>query len=265
MNSLGCCSHRLPPAVSLSAATIAGMPDRRRHRGPHPRDRQLFAERRLGQLRRAVRDLSWLLGRGYARDPALRLVGERHQLSERQRLATLRCACSDSALEGRFARRMSLAECRGLAVGIDGFNLLIIIETALSGGLVLRGRDGCLRDLATVWGSYRVIEETVPAIAAIRDVLEELDPARIHWFLDRQVSNSGRLKTLVARELQPGNRWCIELVDRADSVLASFQGPVVSGDAEILDRCASWVDVAGVVLERAVPEAWMIDLAEAPG
>ena len=43
-------------------------------------------------------DFSWLLTRGYAEKGALKLVGDRFSLTERQRLAVMRSACSDQHL-----------------------------------------------------------------------------------------------------------------------------------------------------------------------
>lgn len=67
-------------------------PDRRQHRGAHPEDARLFAPARLGALRTAVSELSWLAGRDYSMKSALKLVGDRHALDGRQRLAVARSA-----------------------------------------------------------------------------------------------------------------------------------------------------------------------------
>ena len=79
------------------------MPDKRTHRGKHPADDRLFAEDRLDSLRTATAEYSWLLTRGYAHESALKLVGDRHDLTARQRVAVMRSACSDQALEDRDA------------------------------------------------------------------------------------------------------------------------------------------------------------------
>ncbi|HYP53983.1 MAG TPA: DUF434 domain-containing protein, partial [Pyrinomonadaceae bacterium] len=70
-------------------------PDRRQHRGAHPEDERLFAPSQVAALREAVGELSWLFGRGYAPRSAVKLVGDRHSLTGRQRLAVARAACSD--------------------------------------------------------------------------------------------------------------------------------------------------------------------------
>lgn len=49
-------------------------------------------------------------------------------------------------------------------VHIDGFNTVITLEVALSGSPVFYCRDGALRDLAGLRGTYRVIDKTQEAI-----------------------------------------------------------------------------------------------------
>ena len=71
------------------------MPDKRSHRGPHPDDAKLFAPEKIAHLRNAVEDFSLLLTKGYADKGALKLVGDKFSLTQRQRLAVMRSACSD--------------------------------------------------------------------------------------------------------------------------------------------------------------------------
>ena len=134
------------------------MPDIRKHRGAHPEDRKLFADDQLPVLRTAVRELSWLLNRDYSIKGALKLVGDRHALTDRQRLAVSRAACSDQSKEQRAAARLTAEAVAGMEIILDGFNLIITIEAALSGGLLIQCRDGCIRDLATENGWNWTVE-----------------------------------------------------------------------------------------------------------
>lgn len=243
------------------------MPDKRRHRGRHPEDDRLFADPVLETLRTAVAEQSWLLTRGYAVDSALKLVGDRHGLTARQRMAVRRSACTDDALRLRANTMITLDEVGGRPVGIDGYNLLITVESGLSGGLILIGRDGCYRDLASVHGTYRKVEETVPALELILDVLAGSDVRHVDWYLDQPVANSGRLKVLIAElveaRLAQGREdraWNIELVRSPDRVLHGYTGVVASSDSVVLDRCARWVNLAAEIIDREVPDAWKIDL-----
>lgn len=240
------------------------MPDRRRHRGPHPRDEALFAAEMIARLRAALADYCLLLSKRYAEGSALKLVGDHFGLIQRQRVAVMRCACSDAQAAQRAARRIEVAGVAGGEVDIDGYNLLITLEAALSGGLLLAGRDGCLRDLASIHGTYRRVAETLPAIRLAGVYLSELGPARVRWLLDSPVSNSGRLKTLLGQTAQEhGWPWTVELARSPDGVLARSRAVVATTDSAVLDRCGRWMPLAGAIVQQRVPSAWIIDLSAA--
>ena len=228
-------------------------------RGPHAADPTLFAERFHADLRAAVDDLSWLLGKGYAEPSSLEIVGNRYRLRSRQREAVRRSACTDAARQRRRDRRLAIADLRGRALAIDGFNCVIVVESALAGGVLFRGRDGVLRDIASVHGSYRRVDVTHAALVALRDVLVSAEPASVTWYLDRPVSNSGRLREFILEIAPPG--WTVELPNAVDPILARSTAVVATADANILDACAAFVD-----LPAATPlaDAWIVDLGE-PG
>ncbi|HEY7119231.1 MAG TPA: DUF434 domain-containing protein, partial [Tepidisphaeraceae bacterium] len=227
------------------------MPDERRHRGAHPEDAALFGADWLDPLRRAVADLSWLLSRGYAPVSALKVVGDRFNLSARQRTAVMRCACPDQGLAGRRSRETGLDSIAGRELLIDGYNVLTTVEAALAGGVLIVGRDGCWRDMASMHGTWRRVEETPPALARIGQVIQgRHGSAEVVWYLDAPVSNSGRLKGViqgVAREHDWP--WRVELVLDPDKQLAGAKDALVAtADSVILDRCGRWVQLAREVV-----------------
>src|SRR3954447_2491725 len=126
------------------------MPDHRAHRGPHPDDAELFAPEAVPRLRSAVADLSWLLSRGYADPSAQKVVGDRYNLTQRQRTAVMRCACTDEAKARRLGNRAPSEAVRGGPLMLDGYNVLTTVEAALAGAVVIRGRDTALRDVASL-------------------------------------------------------------------------------------------------------------------
>lgn len=237
------------------------MPDRRRHRGPHPGDRERFAADQVPLLRQACTDLAWLQGRGYAERAALQLVGDRFQLDRRQRLCVQRATCTDSARAARTERRAEASALNGASLLVDGFNVLITVEAALSGGVLLRCRDGCVRDLASMHGTWRTVQETAVAARAVGELLSHTGVREVRWLLDRPVANSGRLAALL-REIADGNSfpWHVEVCDSPDRELRQSSRPVATADSAVLDRCATWLDLARHVVETSVPEAWMLDL-----
>lgn len=233
------------------------MPDRRKHRGPGPNDPDWFGANSNPGLRAAVSDLSWLLSRSYAGLSALKLVGDRYRLVERQRAAVSRASCADSALADRAARCVEPEVLRGRPVRIDGFNLLLTLESALGGGVVLACRDGCYRDLASVHGTYRRVEETLPALALASRWLTTWGAGACTWLLDAPVSNSGRLAALIrATDLN----WSAEVVPDPDAILRRPGDIVATADAGVLDCCEEWVSLAGHLVKAGVPGAFVVDL-----
>jgi hypothetical protein len=238
------------------------MPDRRRHKGPHPEDPELFDASRRPSLRAATHDLSWLFERGYKPVSGLKLVGDRYGLTERQRTAVARCACADSTAQTRRARMLDPAALSGERLELDGFNVLTTLEVALSGGVVLVGRDGVLRDIAGVHGSYRRVEETRPAIAAIDAFLRPLEVRGCRWLLDRPVSNSGRLRAvLLEHAAQAGLAWEVEVVPDPDVLLAGSSAVVCSADGQVLDRSARSFNLARACVQACAPGAFLVDLS----
>jgi hypothetical protein len=222
----------------------------------------LFAEDKIPDLRRAVADYSLLLSKGYAEKSSLKLVGDRFALTERQRLAVMRSSCSDQQRAGRKNRMLDISAVAGQQIAIDGYNILITIESAMSGGIIFIGRDGSYRDLASIHGTYRKVTETIPALNLIGEFLREIGAGQATWLLDSPVSNSGRLKTLI-RELAETNgwNWEINLVTSPDAILIKSEKIVVSSDSVILDGCLRWVNLAGEIIKNRMPEAKIVDFS----
>ena len=238
------------------------MPDKRSHRGPHPADEKLFAPEAISDLRSALDDYSLLLTKGYAEKSALKLVGDKFSLTERQRLAVMRSACSDQQLASRSQHRVELSELAGQSVAVDGYNVLITVEAAMSGGMIFDGRDRCYRDLASIHGTYRKVTETIPAVQLIGEFLLELSAGKVLWLLDSPVSNSGRLKTLINELAGQNNwRWEVELMLSPDAELIKTDLIVASSDSVILDGCRRWVNLAMEIVKQKLSSAWIIDLA----
>jgi hypothetical protein len=238
--------------------------DTRTHRGPHPEDSRLFAPEAVATLRRAAADLAWLADRGYAADSSLKLVGDRYRLVARQRVAVARCVCSADERGDRLRRKLPPEAVARRPLWIDGYNVLTTVEAALAGGVVLAACDTCYRDMASMHGSYRKVAETHPALKKIGRVLAELQVAGAVWYLDRPVSNSGRLKSLMLQVAAEHDwPWQVELVADPDRVLVESSEPVASADSAVLDACGPWLNLARLVVDRRVPDARVIDLPAA--
>lgn len=240
------------------------MPDKRSHRGPGPEDAALFAPGRIEALQQAVSDLNWLLGRGYADKSSVKLVGDRFRLTERQRMAVMRCACSKVQRKRRAKKELSAEAMQGQSVIVDGYNVLITVEAALSGGALLKGTDGCIRDLASIHGTYRQVEETEAALGVIAAAFERLGVRDAEWLLDSPVSNSGRLRQFMMEWAgQHGTRWGVELALIPDKILIMSNRVVLSSDSAVLDACRRWFNFAAYAIEglsSSKKDVWRVDL-----
>lgn len=240
-----------------TCVAYSGVPDRRKHRGPHPQDVQLFGPESLPRLQTAAADLLWLLSRGYSREAALTLVGDRYQLRSRQRTALGRVCCSREERRSRAQRCISPDSISGKEVVLDGYNVLTTVEAALAGGLILECFDTTYRDLASMHGSFRSVAETPTAARLMAQTLDSLGAASVCWLLDRPVSNSGRLKTQLER-IETKCCWSVELEEHVDARLARASTLIATADSAILDRCGLWLNLARIVVEKHISQAHVI-------
>jgi hypothetical protein len=227
------------------------MPDKRKHRGANPQDSKLFSEDNILALRQAVADYSLLLTKDYSQNAALKLVGDKFELTDRQRLAVMRSSCSDGRLAARLARQIQPQELAGQNILIDGYNILITIEAALSGAFVFIGRDGCMRDLAGLHGTYRKVDETIPAIKLINNALTELNVKNACWLLDKPVSNSGRLKKIIESQTINAEPEVI-LVNNPDTELIQTEKTVATSDGNVLDKAKLWVNLTKFIIGQYI-------------
>lgn len=139
----------------------------------------------------------------------------------------------------------------------------MIVEAALGGGVMLRGRDGCLRDMASLHGNFRGVEETAEAIELSGDFLAQCGAKSAVWWLDSPVSNSGRLKSLLLQIAQRrGWDWQAHLVFDADAALKKSDeaGLVASADSVVLDNVPAWGNLGGELVKAEIGSAWIVDL-----
>lgn len=242
------------------------MPDRRRHRGPHPEDAVLFGDpAHLRKLALAAGDLAWLLGRRYAPKAALTLVGNRYQLHQRQRRALAHAVASPEVARQRGQHRITPLALAGQRLQVDALNQLITIEVALAGGLLLRGHDRVWRDLASVHGTYRTVQETHVALEAIGEYLAPLEVSDVVFLIDAAVSNSARLASHIRALAEArGWRWSARLASSVDTTLQRTSDVVATSDSAILDRSARWFDLAGAVVQQVPLATWCVDLNVPP-
>jgi hypothetical protein len=230
-------------------------------RGSDPQDAQAFSAEVMPCLILARQEIQFMLDRGYPIGPVIDLVGGHRQLTVRQRMALQRSTASREQIARRQALMLPWTAARDGRLMVDGFNLIITLEVALSGSVLIRCGDGALRDLAGLRGTYRIIPETEAALQLIGQALQNLAAPEVYFLLDAPVSNSGRLRSLILSVAQNWNMPVdVQLAADVDRRLSGKER-IVSSDSILLDQCRSWFSLAAKIVADFIPEAWIVDLA----
>lgn len=202
-------------------------------------------------LRRAAKDVRYLLDRGYPKESAIRFVSDHHRLPQEQRFALIRVAVPAELARKRRAKMIPLEALWGKALFMDGYNVLIAVESLLRGLPVYEGDDGFLRDTQGIFRSYKASEITVPALSLILDLLASAAPSRVEILLDQQISMSGKLAALfremMAKRGLPGTARTQKDVDHQ---LKSAEGVVATADGNVIDSVSYAIDIPCQIAER---------------
>lgn len=223
-----------------------------KNRGKEASDDTLFGTEKVQlKLKEAVTDLSYFLSRGYGEKATLALVGNRYRLNSRQQQAVRGMSASQSQIEDRQSKEIQSSDLEGKEIAIDGFNVLILLESILSNAYVFKGQDGFIRDLSSVHGTYKRVKQTSQAIEIIADFYKKEKIKTIFWFFDKPVSNSGRLKKMIEEiALENQYDWQVELVYNPDKVIAESNWIAMTSDAWILDNASANFNLMKYVLSQ---------------
>ena len=218
-----------------------------RNRGKNTGDDTLFgSEKQISKLKLAVQDMQYLLTRGYAEKAASDLVGNRYRLKTRQIQALRGASASDGQIHHRKLKQREVSDLKDKTVYLDGFNVLILLESLLSEAYIFEGADGCFRDLSGVHGTYKRVNQTLKAIELVASFFQKSKAQKLLWIFDQPVSNSGRIKQIVLDfALENQLNWEAELQYNPDKFLAEGSATVISSDAWILDHCKEWFNLIG--------------------
>lgn len=227
-------------------------------RGYVESDIKQFSDKEIPVLKKAQEEIFWLLNRGYNVKNVSTFVGNHYMLSERQRIALARATSSLKDLEIRKEKRIK--NYNGNVIYIDGFNLIITLEVALSNSTIIKCMDETFRDLAGLRGTYRLIDKTDSALKLIAEKLQSMNIKKAVFYLDSPVSNTGRLKQKILEIMENFEFEVeVELVKNADIILMK-KNNVVSTDAIILNNCISWINLSYEIITENIKDLKIVNL-----
>lgn len=205
-------------------------------------------------FREAVKDFRHLLNRHYNRESALSFVGDKHQLSREERMILYRGVYDTQSIKRHRSKLIPTAAISGKTITIDGYNVLITVESLLSDKQLVLCDDGFVRDVSAVHGKHRPTKRTVNALTIILSPLSKHKPAEALFFYDSQVSKSGELaaltRTLIKKSELNGDAQAVKQADVATLKLSII---VASSDAVIIEKATKVVDLAGEIARIVAP------------
>jgi len=196
----------------------------------------------------AYRDLKYLLNRGYRKKYALNFVADHYRLRKAERHLLARCVFSDGWIVEVRKKLLRPEELRGRVLAIDGFNVLITLESLLEGKAILC-EDGLVRDLK-YQGKYRLNEGTERLLGNLARALGDLGVEKAVFFYGSTVPRSGLIRKLTENVLKlegvPGE---VRLVRSPDFELKKFEA-VATADVGVVSRVSRIFDLARFTGER---------------
>jgi len=208
-------------------------------------------------LKEAAADLRYLLDRGYPKSAALTLVGNQYHLASDLRHLVHRAVFPPAEAGARRSRLLAFENLRGRRLSVDGFNVLITLESALLDRPIILADDGVVRDAAGLFSKYRMDDapdgSTNRALSLLLDTLEE---ARLqHCFVGfhQAMSRSGELAAKLRDELSrrgiPGRA---ETLRSVESELLTQGEVVATANSALLDQAAAAFDLAGYIISSKI-------------
>ena len=225
-------------------------------------DKRWFSNKEIIRLKKAQEEIRYLIDRDYKMSSVVTFVGDRYQFSIRQRDALKRATSTSEKVVYRKNKILSIDKIKEGPIYIDGFNLIITIEVALSKGTLIFCDDDNIRDIAGLRGTYKIIDKTDIALDIIGQFLENAKAKEVIIYLDSPVSNSGKLKSTIMDQAKKWNfNIHVELVNNADIILEKSDR-VVSSDSVIIDKCISYFNLNKSIINQYIKSAELIDLSE---
>lgn len=202
-------------------------------------------------LKNAIKDLIYLLNRGYSRDSAINFVSLRYDLNKEEREILKRGVFSDTESEKRKAKKVPIKTVKNETVVVDGYNVLVTSRAVINNKPIFLGTDGFLRDIESLNSRKSILSfDGLKVAENIMRILKNNNAKFVIFVFDSQVSKSGKLAKEVEKLL---NKFQVKGVAKtsksADDEIISLGKITASSDTYIIDNVDKCVDLPMEVLK----------------
>lgn len=236
-------------------------------------DRQLLPAVQLKEkLSEPAIDIRYLLSRGYTRKSAITFVSDHYRLTEPERYILARLVFSPKRADNRSKKKLGCSQLNGCDVFIDGYNVLITIETALKNEPIWFADDGFLRDTSGIFSNHKITDTTCMAVDEMLSTLANLKVRSANILLDSQMSNSGRLAELIRKrskdhtfkvDARTSKHVDFDLKEAgAHAVIATADSVIVDAVDKVVDITECWMKQTSRSLEVFSLNSHIMDRSE---
>ena len=191
----------------------------------------------------SVKDLKFVISRGYKRPSALKFVGDKYGLNKIERHILFRSVYPPEIIKAPLKKLIPIEKIEGKILGIDGFNLIITLEAIIKGNLIIICEDGLIRDISAVFEKFKATETTYKSLNLIFNLLKSHKPSEVIFLLDSPISNSGKLAEVIKNFYTKYNlKGEAKTSKNVDTEILKNE-IVASSDNIIIDKAEKVVDI----------------------
>jgi len=192
-------------------------------------------------LHDAREDLRDLLNRDYKKKTALDFVCNHYSISKEDRNILARTSYSDSVSKETKQKELKSVSLTDNVLLLDTYNVIITLESVFFDDPLVCD-DGIIRDGKGIFGKYEISDNTTIILEKIKEYIEKARPSRAIFFIDRQVSKSGELASMIRDQ-----EWNVDietrLSDSTDHDIKREKGIVATADYGIIKYVDHFVDI----------------------
>jgi len=207
------------------------------------------------KIKNATLDLRYLLNQNYRKKVALNFVANHYLLDKNCRNYLARSVFSDSLSQSRKSKIVNLNEINDSILFLDGYNVIITVESILNKEKIILADDGFIRDNQAVFGKFKFTKKTISALSLIFDCISLHPPQYIEFYLDKQVSFSGKLAHEIEKMMENYDlNGSAVLSNNVDYHLVQecSESICIAGtsDGIIIDKVEKVVDIPHFILKK---------------
>lgn len=209
------------------------------------------------KLLKPARDIRSLLRWGYPKFATINFVATHSQLSVEERYILTRVIMPPDRIVSRIDKKMTCAGIKDRDLLLDGYNVLLSVDSLLKKEPMWFCDDGYIRDTRYYFSKSKQAEDIEESLDLVLKFLSETRPKSAVFLLDAQISRSGELAGLIRRKI---NEYGIS-GDARTSKTADFElkteggNPgkrlvVATSDGIVIDSVLQVLDIPACLMEE---------------